>query len=123
MRVFSGEWLQQIQHRYDHYPDYKKPHIHRIATSNELQSVRDEIEQWLARLPEAARGRVVANVRSARSFRQTYHELAVGHILRRLGYEVEYEKAINNLTPDWHLEPKDKIPPFLVEVFTANQSE
>jgi hypothetical protein len=38
-----------------------------------------------------------------------------------LGYEVEYEKEIaDNLTPDWFVLSKNDIPPFAVEVFTAN---
>jgi hypothetical protein len=46
--------------------------------------------------------------------------LAVGHALRKLGYDLEYEKPFDDMTPDWLVSPRGAEPAFVVETFTAN---
>jgi hypothetical protein len=122
MQVFAEEWVQQIRCRYEQQPNYRRPRIYFVATSDELRTVHDEIEQWVAGLPQADQPKVIPKLRSVRNFTQTYHELAVGNTLIRLGYQLEYEKALDKLTPDWYVWPNREIPAFIVEVFTANLS-
>jgi hypothetical protein len=56
-----------------------------------------------------------------------YNESAIGYLLKRNGYELEYERKIqgSNKTPDWHIKASSSNPEFIVEVFTssANSSE
>jgi hypothetical protein len=88
--------------------------------------MRNEIEQWLAELPSAKQSELVSTLRRdtrKKPFKHTYHELAVGHLLRRLDYQPEYEKVIGGVTPDWSVPSKGKVPAFIVEVFTANVSD
>lgn len=66
---------------------------------------------------------MVTRLRSPSNFTHTYHELVVGRLLRQLGYTVEYEIDIGGLTPDWYVHAKGEIPPFVLEVFTANVSD
>lgn len=123
MLVFTDEWVQKIRRRYKQYPDYQKPWLYTVAISNKLETVRNEIEEWVNWLPQSDQSKVIKNLQS-KNFIQTYHELAVGSILKRLGYQVEYEKKIdNNLTPDWYAHPNKGRHAFIVEIFTDNRSE
>ena len=47
----------------------------------------------------------------------------MGHALKQLGYELEYERQIAGITPDWYIAAKSDVPAFVVEVFTANPPE
>jgi len=124
MQVFSEEWVQKIRRRYERLPDYQRPLIYLVATSDKFQTVRDEVEQWVGELPDDEQFKVIPRLRSSRRFTQTYHELVVGNILREFGYQAEYEKALNGLTPDWYVHPSSKrTPAFIVEVLDVNVSD
>ncbi len=123
MLVFTDDWVQKIRRRYEQYPDYQKPWLYTVTTSDKLQTVRNEIEEWVNWLPQSDRSKVIKNLQS-KNFIQTYHELAVGNILKRSGYQLEYEKEFDdNLTPDWYVQPNKGTPAFIVEILTANRSE
>jgi hypothetical protein len=53
----------------------------------------------------------------------TYNELALGYLLKKNGYTLEYEKKINFQsgvkTPDWFVSASEANPEFIVEVFTT----
>ncbi len=53
----------------------------------------------------------------------TYNELALGYLLKKNGYALEYEKEINFQskvkTPDWFVNASEVNPEFIVEVFTT----
>jgi hypothetical protein len=53
----------------------------------------------------------------------TYNELALGYLLKKNGYELEYEKKIDfqskTKTPDWFISASEANPEFIVEVFTT----
>jgi len=123
MQVFTDEWVRRIRSRYERLPSYQRPYIYSIATSDACQTMRAEIEEWIADLPQVSQKSLIRKLQSPENFMQTYHELAVGNILKRLGYQVEYEKSIADLTPDWYVQPRGEMPAFIVEVFTANISD
>ena len=122
MLVFTKEWVKQIHDRYNHRPEGSRPFLYSVATDNECKPLRAEIEKFVANLPQSTQGKVISRLRSPYSFIQTYHELVVGDLLIRRDYDIEYEKTIKGLTPDWYVQPKDQIPSFIVEVFTDNIS-
>lgn len=119
MLVFTDEWVQQLQHRYRQHPEYTRPRIYFIATSDEARDVREEIEAMVAALPESVRKDLISRLRKDVSYVETYNELIVGNALRQLGYQVEYSKNIDGLTPDWYAYAKEGVPPFVVEVFSV----
>jgi hypothetical protein len=53
----------------------------------------------------------------------TYNELALGYLLKKNGYTLEYEKKINFQskvkTPDWFISASEANPEFIVEIFTT----
>lgn len=123
MRIFTKEWTEKIRARYERQPEYQRPRIYYYALSDTYQDIRNEIEQWVVGLPSAAQSKLVPRLQAEEHFEHTYHELAVGHLLSQLGYQPEYEKTISGVTPDWYVPPKEEVPAFVLDVFTANVSE
>jgi len=118
-KVFTDEHIQDIERRYGHKPDYEKPEIYFMAVSDKYQYLRDEIEAMVAVLSQDKQEKVIPRLQATENFIQTYDELVVGSLLRKLGYKVEYDKKIEALTPDWYVYGKREIPSFIVEVFTT----
>ncbi len=124
MRVFSAEWIDQIKNRYEQKPKHQRPEIYFVATSDKYKELRNEVEEWVADFPKATQNKLIPKLQSSEnSIQNTYHELAVGNMLKKLGFQIEYEKKVDGLTPDWYIQPKDKTPAFIVEVSTVNLSE
>jgi hypothetical protein len=122
MEVFTEEWVNKIRNCYERRPGLK-PYLYLVATKDEYQATRAEIEIWVSNLPQNIQPKVISNLQSSRNHIHTYNELAVGSALKQLGYQLEYEKALNCLIPDWYVYPKGTIAAFIVEVFTAKPSE
>lgn len=121
MQVFSDKWKEEIKERYGHKPRFDRPVIYSVATNDELCS---EIEEMATHLPVEAQARLLPRLRKSKGFREAYNELVAGYILRkRLDYEIEYERPICGLTPDWHVHSKGDVPAFFVEGFTINPSK
>jgi len=120
MLVFSSDWVDSIGQRYERLPSYQRPVLYSIAIDEEKENLRLEIEDWVRGLPQAAKKEIIPRLRSPKNLQQTYNELAVGHTLKQLGYELEYERQIAGITPDWYIAAKSDVPAFVVEVFTAN---
>ena len=124
MLVFTENWKSELESRYRNHKRYTKPFIYFVATENEFQSIREQLEEWVSALPEDLRKeRAIKNLRSEESFRQTYHELAVGALLKNSGLKTEYDKEFNGKTPDWFISSNDGSQDFIVEVFTENISQ
>lgn len=132
MKVFEPKYVQRIENKYGQLPDYEKPEIYFIVASDQYQDLRDEIETMVAILSQDKQKKVIPRLQSKENFIPTYNELIVGSLLRKLGYRVEYDKKIQELTPDlydekiqeltpdWYVYPKEKTPAFLFEVFTTD---
>jgi len=86
-----------------------------------IQCPQDELEKFVADLPKESQEKIEPMLKG-RNRNSTYHELIVGNMIKRLGYQLEYEKQIGGKTPDWYVHPMDEIPAFIVEVFTDNIS-
>jgi hypothetical protein len=121
-QVFSPGWVQQVEPRYGHLRRSEKSWPYLTATDGEFpfHLMREQIESWLAVLPEAERTKMIPNLRCSDGFWHTYHELAIGSFLRELGVQLQFEKQFGEQTPDWFADSKDGSPSFIVEVFTAN---
>ena len=119
MKVFYPKYVQRIKNKYRQLPDYEKPEIYFIAVSDQYQYLRDEIEAMVAVFSQDEQEKVIPRLQAKDNFRQTYGELVVGILLRKLGYKVEYDKKIEGITPDWYVHAKGEIPSFIVEVFTT----
>lgn len=122
MSVFTKEWTEKIRARYERQPGYQRPRIYYFALSDTYQDMRNEIEYWVAGLPSTAQSKLTPRLQAEEHFEHTYHELAVGHMLSQLGYQPEYEKTICGVTPDWYVPSREKVPAFILEIFTANLS-
>ena len=124
MKVFTEEWIEQLERRYGKLPEYQKPVTYFVALREHNQRVRLKIEEWLSALslPHKAESELIKRLRSPEHFIHTYHELIFADILRRRGLVPEYEKQIDGLTPDWFVDATGDTPAFILEVFTANVS-
>lgn len=91
-----------------------------IATSQGYCTVREQVERWVALLPDDCQKNVIAKLRKGnKQTWDTYHELAVGHVLRMSGFTPLYEERRVKKSPvDWYVPHHN--PPFLVEVFSAS---
>jgi hypothetical protein len=120
MRVFDAAWVKDIEQRYERFPPNQRPIIYAIAVHEDRQPFRAEIEAWVGALSSTAKAKIIPRLRSPENIQQSYNELAVGHVFRELGYDLEYEKPFGDLTPDWFVSSKGAEPAFVVETFTAN---
>ena len=123
MLVFTESWLFELAQRYRNHKRYTKPFVYFVATEDEFYPIREEIEKWVAILPEHLQKKAIANLQAEKSFQQTYHELVIGSLLRALGLQTEYEKVFSEQTPDWYVSMYDRSQCFIVEVFTENISQ
>ncbi len=121
--VFTAKWIQTVEKRYSDRPRSLKSWPYLIATDHEFFPIRQQVENWIADLPEAEQKKMTPNLRSSDNFWHTCHELAVGSFLKELGLQVEFEKQFGEQTPDWFVCSEDGLHPFIVEVFTVNVSE
>ena len=121
MEVFTDGWISQIRKKHEQRQGLRT-YLYLLATKDEHQTTRAEIENWINGLPEIIRSKLISRLRSSKNHIQTYNELAIGSVLKQLGYQLEYEKPLSGHTPDWYVHPKGDIPAFIVEVFTANPS-
>lgn len=121
MEVFTDGWISQIRKKHEQRQGLRT-YLYLLATKDEYQTTRAEIENWINGLPEIIRSKLISRLRSSKNHIQTYNELAIGSVLKQLGYQLEYEKPLSGHTPDWYVHPKGDIPAFIVEVFTANPS-
>jgi hypothetical protein len=119
-RVFADDFLSELHARFDSRQDYHAGPAYRVAVWESTAPIRVEIEQWVAELPEPARRKIVPRLRSDENLDSTYHELAVGMLLRGAGLEVEYEATTAGVTPDWTATAPDGRRLMFVEVLTAN---
>jgi hypothetical protein len=119
MEVFSKEYVQRVKSRYENNREYERPELYFIAVSELAQGFRDEIEEMFASLSTDEQKCAITRLQSIENFTQTYNELAVGCMLKKLGYKVEYDKTIDGLTPDWYVHSQGNKTAFIIEVFTT----
>ena len=123
MLVFTKEWVGELISRYDSRSRIHRSRPYFIATADEFRLMREQIEAWVADLPEHSQAKVIPRLRSEEHIWETYHELAVGSLFRNLGFRLEYDKNFGVQTPDWFVSSNDGSQTFIVEVFTQNVSE
>src|SRR5208283_3936328 len=80
--VFTPEWIQTVEKRYGHRPRSLKSLPYLIATDLQFYPLCQQIEKWVAGLPEAGRGKMTPNLRSSDNFWHACHELVVGSFLK-----------------------------------------
>ena len=64
MKVFTDEWKRRVTERYKRLPDHKKPDIYFVATGEQFEQLRLELERGVAALSPAAQNSVIAKLRS-----------------------------------------------------------
>jgi hypothetical protein len=96
-----------------------------IATDREVPFtlIHQQIEDWVAALPQAERTKMIPKLRSKDHFWHAYHELVVGNFLNGLGLKTEYERKFGEQTPDWFAYSNDGSQSFIVEVVTVNAAK
>lgn len=126
MLVFTEEWQQELINRYKTLKKHEWPPAYCVAMKDRFRPMRESIETWVADQSENSRAKLIENFKSPKEkdrFLHTYHELVVGSLLKASGLQTEYEKKINEKTPDWYVSTKNMLQHFIVEVFTKNISD
>jgi hypothetical protein len=82
-----------------------------------------KINQWLSVFDDLNKKKLLKklNNENDNNFMSYYWELAVGFLFTKAGFDVEYEKNINNKTPDWFIKKGNQ--QFVVEVATLLESK
>lgn len=116
MEIYPQKWVDKyLKERTE---DAIKDSLYHLVTHPDNQNNRSQIQTWVDQLPPGAQSKIIPNLQNVETLIETYNELIIGDILRRQGYTIEYEKKIDNLTPDWYVHGDSNNPPFLVEVFS-----
>lgn len=127
-RVFTDKCVARLRDRWEGHEPHERPTLCRIATAENLQDRRDEIELWVAELAPGPQHAFIGRLQHVDQWLAARNELAVAAQLWRLGYHLKHEKTLQvlhqgkrkPLTPDWYVQGKGDIPPFLVEVATID---
>lgn len=94
----------------------------RLATYPKWEPPRDSINEIFKNLPTDSQSRLRKKRNVFENISQTVNEIKVGFYLVNEEYEIEHEKKIDNLTPDWFVTTKDN-KNFIIEVFTRTISD
>jgi hypothetical protein len=91
-----------------------RPELWPIAIEPERAAQRAWINELLSSLPLRDQRNMRGRIEKNSSFLATYNELALGALLRQLGYQLSYEEAINHqdgraVTPDWMIENDGRV--------------
>ncbi len=121
-RVFSSDWVGKVQRQYKDMPSNKQPAIYRLANDAILQDLREEIEAFVADMPEAQGELIVSKLHSRYGFEPMRQELIVGMLLDKVGFDVEYEEKIDGIMPDWTVSRGREDSMFIVEVVSDKVS-
>jgi len=73
MFVFTDNWIQEVKSRYESRPRHLRTWPYFIATTNEFENARQNIESWIGALPEQRRAEVIQRLRSKEQFWNTYN--------------------------------------------------
>ena len=122
MTVFTAQWVKDLRSHSETFPIHRRPPAYFIATDAELRPTREEIEQWVQDLPPHSQKILIPRLQSSENFRQTYHELVVGGLLKERGLRIEYERDIDGKTPDWYVSTNDGAQSLIVDGLTKRHS-
>jgi len=119
MEVYPQRWVNKYLNMRSN--DEIKGPLYNLVTQPENEVFRNQLNEWVNLLPKSAQNKIIPNLQNDNTLIEAYNELRVGDILRRQKYTLEYEKKIDDLTPDWYALDNNNIP-FLVEVFSYRSS-
>lgn len=120
MEIYDEKWLQDIDRRYKSSAYYDRNSIYFFIT-NAWTRVRNQVENWLTRFPELASPQLVSRLRTPGLHLHAIYELAVGVALKAHGFDVEHEKQIGEVTPDWYVRGQGNTPALVIDTTTINR--
>ncbi len=113
--LFKEERIEQLKARYE-MPGIKPPALYNFVCFEKWLPIREELDGWFQMLTTDSQEKFLVNFWNPDAFIQSYNELnAVGLFLAK-GFQAHYEPVIDDLTPDWLIETKDRS--FILEVFS-----
>lgn len=120
MEVYDEKWLREIGCRYKLSAQYDRTSPYFFIT-NAWVRVRRQVEDWLTRFPELASPQLVSRLRTPGLHVHAIYELAVGVTLKAHGFDVEHEKHLGEVTPDWYVQGNENIPALIIDATTVNR--
>jgi hypothetical protein len=123
MNVFDNEWQARIKERYGKTSTHPRPEIYYFATQPKFENERRELRNFVGNLQKDEQMKIISKINGKKTFVNTLNELVVGLKMKQLGYNVNYEKTIAGLTPDWFIHCKTSMPGFIIEVVNVNPSK
>jgi uncharacterized protein YeeX (DUF496 family) len=93
---------------------------HYLLDSLELNK-REKIKRWLSEFNTSIQAKFNSHFETDKAnILDFQNELAVGHILKKAGFDIEYEADFDGQTPDFFVNHNSSHPPFIVEVRSLN---
>ncbi len=89
--------------------------------TNAWEHVRKQVGNWLTRFPELASPQLVNRLRTPRLHLHAIYELAVGVTLKAHGFNVEHERQLGEVTPDWYVRGRGDTPSLIIDATTINR--
>jgi hypothetical protein len=128
--LFTEDYKNRVLEKFKSLDELERPFIYHLVTKNSVKQYNplcQSIEYWLDNIGDANRKKFLNKFRNLNNckenFIQIVNELGIGFKLNSLGFEVDYEKIIDNrFRPDWVIKTNNSEVNFLVEVFTSNPS-
>lgn len=123
-KIFETSWINELERQYNQRPGFMQPAIYRFATHPKWAQQRAQLDEWISRLPVEQQAGIVHRLREPDQFFSTYNELIISEVIHHCGHrQLEYEKLIDDKTPDWYVSPIGDFPEFVVEVVTIMPSK
>src|SRR5687768_3037469 len=97
--IFTEDFVSALKARYDR-PGIVTPALFNFVTGKDFQELRDDIDKALNTMSEKCRDKFLMNFTNPDTFQTAYNEIAVAGYFAACGYNIEYEKEIDGLTPD-----------------------
>src|SRR5260221_12033932 len=129
MKIFTDTWTTFIRNRYSKRPSFDRPPIFGFVTGDQWAQQREDLELWVSELDESSQSKIIEKIqghtKELAMIIDIFHELAFAHALTQLGYEIEYEKILDDvcLTPDWYVHQRQGIPDFILEIPTKKRPD
>ena len=82
-----------------------------------------KIKRWLDEFNENEKSKFKKHFKDKQNLTEFQNELAIGHLLKKSGFDIVYEKKVDGLKPDFFINQKNCTPAFILEVRTLNSEQ
>jgi hypothetical protein len=128
MLVFTQDRKAEMERKYGQLPPRRRPPVYALWMDDGCKAYRDEIEALMDCVPASKRTDLIRRLEKPDLAMETYNTLAVGTVLRKHDYALEYERELGgdghgSRTPDWYAPATAARVASIFEVFSLRLAE